>query len=295
MTTVQDLIHQVRTDFLLTGTREQRNKLDGAVGTTDSSISLAKPVQAIQPGTRLSIDLEDLYVWSISSQQASVERAQYGTTAASHALGSMVFVNPRFSNAQMLRAFNDELAGLSSPANGLFQMRTYDFTSSPVKEGYNLNLINPLSVWKVQYRAIGPEVDWVTVPRSHWELQRNAPTADFESGYALLLRGYTDPGQTIRVYYRSKFASLTGLTDTIDTVSGLSVEATDVLALGGAIRLCAGREIHRNFDEVQGDTRRAEEVPPGANLQAYRGLLHLYENRRKQEASRLARFYQDRI
>lgn len=295
MTTVADLIHQVRTDYLLTGTREQRNKLAGSVTSSDASLALDKPVNYIQPGTRLSVDFEDLYVWSISSQQASVERGQFGTTAASHSIGAMVYVNPRFSDAQILRSINDELKALSSPANGLFRIRTSDFDYSPSVEGYNLNLTDPISVYQVRYRSIGPEIDWVTIPRSQWEFIRNAPTVDFTNAYALFVRGYADSGQTIRVFYRSGFTALAASGDDIQSVSGLQAEANDVLGLGAAIRLCAGREIHRNFDEVQGETRRADEVPPGSNLQALRGLLAQYDTRRKQEASRLARLYPDRI
>ena len=47
------------------------------------------------------------------------------------------------------------------------------------------------------------------------------------------------------------------------------------------------REIARNLHESQGPTRRAEEVPPGAEQRAPIGLMQLYEDRIEDEVKRL--------
>lgn len=295
MTTLADVIAECRNDYLMTGTRDARNKLNGAIASTSTATyTFLYDLTGLNVGSRISVDLEDHYVEAVSqgSKTATVSRGDFGTTAATHADAAKVLVNPRFSDAQILRAVNHELQSLSSPDNGLFQMKSVDITYNAAIDGYDLTSVTDLiSVYGVRYAALGSEIEYPWVSQGLWEHARNLDTAVFASGQAIFMRAPVDPGRTMRVFYKAPFVALSALTDNVATVSKLHAEAHDILALGAGIRLTAGREIHRNFDEAQGNTRRSGEVPPGANLGANRGLQQQYMKRVREEASRLGVMY----
>ena len=55
--------------------------------------------------------------------------------------------------------------------------------------------------------------------------------------------------------------------------------------------MMAGREVKRSFIESQSDTRRADEVPPGASRDSTANLLRLRRERITAEAGRLKAQY----
>lgn len=294
MTTTADVLAKCRNDYLLTGARERRVRLSGALDASSTAVTLSGDISGIQEGSKISVGLEDMYVWAanMTSGTLTVQRGDFGSTAAAHADQSIATVNSRFSDAAILRAINDELSSLSSPTSGLFRMRHADLTFNAAIEGYDLiGATDVLSVYELRYKALGPSVDWPLIPVSLWDYQRELSNSDFTSGHAVFIRGYVDPGRTVRVWYRSPFTALTTVTDDVLAVAGLHVEAHRILAVGAAANLTAGREVRRNFDETQGDTRRAAEVPPGANTGAWRNLQGLREQWVAAERGRLARVY----
>lgn len=292
--TTQNLIDEVKR-WLLTGQREMLNRLADPINTaTDQQLVMEFALEAIQAGAKISIDLEDMHVRSVSSPNVSVYRGRYGSTAATHPDASIVFVNPKFSQFEIFTEMNNELASLSSPANGLFQVRTVDLTYAAGRDAYNLTSVSNLeSVLAVSYESIGADQRYV--PIDHWRIQRELPVADFASGYALTISSSVDPGATIRVAYADGFSSLSTVSDVVVIQTGLPATCLDILVMGTAIRLSASREIARNFYEEQGDTRRAAEVPPGANLNAPRGLMAKYQERIAEEAARLQRRWPMRV
>jgi hypothetical protein len=60
---------------------------------------------------------------------------------------------------------------------------------------------------------------------------------------------------------------------------------------GIILRMMNGREIKRNFIEAQGDTRRSDEVPPGAVRDSTTTLARLRRERIIAEAARLKAQY----
>lgn len=296
MTTLSDVIGLCRNDYLLAGTRETRNRLEGAHDASQTTFTFEFDTSAIQPGSKLSVGLEDCYVWSAdpSAKTAFVQRADFGSTASTHADASIVTVNSRFSDAHILRAVNDELHSLSSPENGLFQIRTVEFTYDPAYQGFDLATTDLISIWQVRYLSTDGTKDHVFVEPKLWELRRSMNTTDFASGQALFLRGFVDSGATVRVTYKARYTTLSALTDDV-TTSGLHSEASDLLAIGAAMRVYAGHEPQRNLLDAQGDTRRATEVPAGAAAGAWRNLAGLRAQRISEERTRLSRYYPERI
>lgn len=290
MATVTALIEETRR-VLFSGQREGRNKLSIGVTASDTSLTFAYPMGGIRSGSKLSINLEDIYVWDTASQTASpVDRGQFGSTAAIHDAGTIAHVNPKFSNWEIFNALNDEILSLSTPHNGLYAISTIQLTYSPTIQGYNFSLPTAIDIYEVRYEVPGPSMEQPL--STDWELSRGMPTTDFASGVALFVRdAYPNYPVTVKakIPYPQLTASLAATTSPT-----IPDSVIDLLSIGAAWRLTQSREVRRNFDEVQGDTRRADEVPPGANMGASRELGRLRQQRINEEASRLNQLYPNR-
>lgn len=279
---VSSLISQTRR-LLFSGSVEERNQLAAALSTVPETLTVRWDVGSIDKGAKISINLEDMYVWGKSSQVITVSRGQFGSLVSSHSMFDTIYVNPRFSPFEILTAINTELVSLSSPANGLYTVSNYELTYNPVIRGYDFPH-TVLDVINVEYTLPGPGLDWF--PSQDWDFQRNAGS-DFASTTALFVRD-AYPNQNINVIAKVALQQLP-LSLTANTTSyAIPDDYLDILSIGAAYRLTAPREVRRNFDEVQGDTRRADEVPPGANLGGSRELGRLRQERIREEAAKLS-------
>lgn len=287
MATVTDIIEETRR-LLFSGGREERNKLSAAVTNVATAIPLVYELSSIKRGTKLSIDLEDIYVWGTSSLTATpVDRGQFGSTAASHVIDAIAHVNPKFSNWEIFNAINDEINALSSPVSGLYRVSTTELTYNAAVSGYNFSLTSAQDILEVRYAVPGPSLEY---PRSsNWEFSRDM-SDEFASGGVLFVRD-AFPGKTVLVKAKVGFVELAATMAADLATTFLPTTCYDILSLGAAWRLTAPREVKRNFDEAQGDTRRADEVPPGGNLGGSRELGRLREQRIREESARLAQRY----
>lgn len=294
MTTLRDLVVDTKR-HLLGGDRPAMNKLTVALTATDTTISLKYDAGQVKAGTYLEVDLELLYVWSVnaSAKTVEVERAQMGSVAAVHAVNAVVTLNPRFPDFTIARAINDDLLDLSAPSNGLFAVRVLELSGTSMSNGYDLaGASNLLDILAVSTSAPGSLRSWS--PVTNFDLDHDAETDDFTSGYALRLHEGVHAGRQLRVLYKASFAPLANLTDDVELVSGLPASMHDIPPMGAAVRLVAPREIARNDTTSQGDSRRAQEVPPGAVASSMRTVAALRSQRIAAESGRLAQKYPER-
>jgi len=297
MTTLaSDLIESTRR-HLFTGQPEKLNKLASSIGAGDTTFALTYDVAGVQAGTVISIDLEEIFVFMVNTSTKTIsdcQRGYNGSTAATHASGAVVTSQPKFSQFRILQALNDDLNDLSSPSNGMFQIKSLTLTFNPVQFGYDMTGVTDIiSLAELRYRLPGPTKTWPRINR--YALTRNMPTTgtfgDFPSGFGLVIYETGYPGYPIQVRYRAPFTAMTSLSTDVVAGSGLPSTAVDIPPLGAAIRLVLGREVHRNFDEAQVEPRRAEEVPPQAAANSVRGLMALRQQRIQAEAARLTRAF----
>ena len=291
--TVAILVEDARR-LLYSNSRDMRDKLATAAAASSTSLTLKYGINSIQAGSLLSVDLEEFYVWEVSGKTVTVEPGQYGTSTASHSQDAIVHINPKFSTFAIFKAINDTVHWLS--ALGLYRMKTVDLTWVPGTLGYDLTGVTDLtSIYQIRYKAdrVGANTDLWPVIHSA-QLSRDMSTIEFASGLALFVNDAAVSGNPIRVSYKAPFVPFSSLSDNVFTVSGIPDHLHDLLSIGAAIRLAAPREIRRNFDESQGDTRRANEVPPGANLNSYAGLAVQFRQRVVDEKRRLTEMYPDR-
>lgn len=288
MSTAGALLDRVQRQ-LLSGVVEERNKLATAVDADDTSFVLTYELGGLRAGTVFEIDSELCYIWEAvsGSKTLTVERGYAGTTAASHSIGAITTVNPRFPRQQMLEALNADIDDLSSPVNGLFRIIATDVEYNGSDRQVDLtgatSIIDLIDV-RVRYKA--DDYPFIRGVR----LQRNLPTSDFPSGFALVFDEDCVAGD-LRVRYKSPFVRASSTSSNIQTVCFVPETMEDILEMGVIMRMMAGREIRRNFTEAQGDTRRAEEVPPGAVRDSLTNVLRLRRDRILAEKAKLTRQY----
>jgi hypothetical protein len=288
MTTAATLINKTLRQ-LLSGTVEARNKLTSTVNSAATSVVLDYSLEGLRAGQIFEIDSEIMYIWAANTatRTLTVERGFNGTTAAEHTSGALVTANPRFPRAQILEAINDEVLDLSSPVNGLFQVKTLNFTYNGTDRMINLtSATDVIDVLNVSVRYL---TDDYPIARKV-KLVRDLPTDDFASGFALKFDQAVYPGR-LRIVYKAPYSGVTTEATNLNSSCGIQESVEDIVVVGTQIRLMAPREIKRSFVETQGDTRRAEEVVSGAITNSATALRQLRRDRIIAEAARLMRSY----
>ena len=183
---------------------------------------------------------------------------------------------------------NQDIDDLSSPANGLYQVVTttaisYNGSDRQIDMTGVTSLLDLIDV-RVKYKS--DDFPYVRNVR----LQRNLPVADFPSTFALVFDEAPVAG-TLVVRYTAPFVRASTLASDVQTVCKVPQTMEDILEMGVMIRMLSVREIKRNFTEAQGDTRRADEVPPGAMRDSFNNILRLRRDRVIAEKAKLARQY----
>jgi len=288
MTTAATVINKTLRQ-LLSGTVEARNKLASTITDSGTSVVCTYAIEGLRAGQVFEIDSEMFYIWAanVSTQTLTVQRGFNGTTAAAHTSGALLTVAPRFPRAQVLEAINDEVLDLSSPVNGLFQVKTFNQTYNGTDRMVNLtSATDVIDVLNVSVRYL---TDDYPVARKV-KLVRDLPTDDFASSFALKFDQAVYPGR-LRVVYKAPYTSVTTEATNLNTDCGIQESVEDIVVIGTQLRLMAPREIKRNFIESQGDTRRSEEVASGAISNSVTVLRQLRRDRIIAEAARLMRAY----
>lgn len=276
MTAIAPLVERARR-MVLGSQRVQINTLTSTITPTDLSLTLALEVSNVTPGCYLDCELETMYVTALDGAVATVLRGVDGSTAVAHTAGTVLRVNPIVSGFDIYSAMLEELADLSSPSNGLYRVSEVDL--APIANANLYDITGMSDVMEIiRARATDTTGQWFRVEA---RLESGMATADFLSGNAVRLDFYC---RRVRLWVKRPFGAL----DPANVeASGLAATALDLLPIGAAYRFFIPREGQRNLIERQGDTRRAEEVPTGAQRQALTPLAALRRVRIEAEKSRL--------
>ena len=274
---------------LLSGTVEERNKLATTVTSADTSIVLSYDLGGFREGSVIEIESELMYVWesATATKTLTVQRGYDGTTAAAHTAGALATVNPRFPRQQMLDALNSDIDDLSSTVNGLFRVVAQDISYNGSDRQLNItSATGIIDLLDVRLRYLADDYPVIRNVR----LQRNLPTADFASGFAIVFDQPVMAG-TLRVVTKREFTRATTEASDLQSVCFVPQSCEDILEMGVILRMMNGREIKRNFIESQGDTRRSDEVPPGSTRDSLTNIQRLRRERIVSEAARLKQQY----
>ena len=181
--TAQIWIDETR-DMLLSGYVEDLDITTGSVGVSDSEIVVQGYAGSIVKGVVLEVNAELMYVLQVVSTTVSVLRGYAGSAPAAHASGDVVRVSPKFPTHRIISSLNDDLSDISSPAHGMFQMRTTTFTYNGGVAGYNLDTSSNVvdSIYEVTHAAVGALANEPEI--ISWRLKRDRDTDSFASGTA---------------------------------------------------------------------------------------------------------------
>ena len=274
---------------LLSGTVEERNKLATTVTSADTSIVLSYDLGGFREGSVIEIESELMYVWesSTATKTLTVQRGYDGTTAVAHTNGVLATVNPRFPRQQMLDSLNSDIDDLSSTMNGLFRVVAQDITYNGSDRQINLTSgAGIIDLLDVRLRYLADDYPVIRKVR----LQRNLPTADFASGFAIVFDEPVMAG-SLRVVTKREFTRASSESSDLQSACFVPQSCEDILVMGVLLRMMNGREIKRNFIESQGDTRRSDEVPAGATRDSLTNIQRLRRERIIAEAARLKQQY----
>lgn len=297
MTTCADLIASARR-LLVGRERQALNQLNADIDNVTTTVTFTQPLNGIQAGAVICMDLEEMQVWSVNTaaSSATVLRGANGSTAAAHTAGATVRVNPKFSDWEIFRALNDDLLDLTSPENGLYQILTVDLTAVAAQYAYDLPVTNYLGIADIRWQVPNTVTkEWREI--TGWAVNENLPTTAFPSGTAIFFDPHDLPlaYQPVRIRYKAQFTPLAALGDDVAATTGLPATATDIPPLGAAVRLMDGRPVGRADYLSQGDTRRADEVRVADVLSAPQHLELRRRQRINAEYLRLSQIWEQRL
>lgn len=296
--TVDDLIDDTLKH--LTGTsRTELVVLSGDLTDAATTVTFDAVPEGVTRTSVIQVGLELMYVRSVSGTTATVIRGFRNTTAAAHDSGAIVEIDPRFPRAFVQKALLDEIR--SWPPD-LFGVQTVEFDTDVRENGIDLDGYENIShVLEVYLSPESGDVykTWTRVPR--WRLDRNANTDDFPSGFALMVDldgapffgGYGFSSvRSVRIVAAVKF-TVDPFDPAVDVETGVGLNTVmfDIPPMGAASRLMVSKEVVRSNLDVQGQARRAEEVPPGYSTQVSANLRRMADTRISQERMRLRRDY----
>lgn len=269
------------------------NFLSGTVTASTSPITLADDITGIVPGSTLAIDSELMLVRPTpvpASKTVPVYRGFRGTTAAAHTDGAIVEVAPRFPLADIVDTMREEV---DSWGQEVFAVTTAQLTISTALRAFNLtNAVNPWFVLEVYQENPGQGSSENARSALPFILLRDQDPADFPSGVAIQLKESPRSTDPLRVTWAEPFDTETwSLTADLEDDIGLTRGLLPVVTYGTMWRLMSGREVPRTDLHASGETRRAEEVPPGYPARTAMELRGLRDRVLAAEANKLRSRY----
>ena len=285
MTTFADLINEVYLSLEGFGLNVGRAAfITGSTLTAGGLSFTVDSTENIGPGL-IEIGDELLYVQSVDDGTLTVTiapdgRGYRGTTAASHAVGSRVTMNPVVPRFLVKRAINQTITGVYPT---LFGKASEDVTPNGYQRAYEMPA-DLEQIIEINYQASGPTGIWPKV--EHYDLDLNADTTEFPSGKALVLIGAFETGNPIKVTYRKIPTTLSADADLL-TASGLADTAHAVIVAGAVWRLSSTVALARLRTDTTATDFSDNQSSPVQLANQTAGLLRaLYEQELAEERRR---------
>lgn len=254
----------------------------------DGIIKLKAVPKRVGPGSLLSYGESTFYVVSVSTSSAQVEvmSGYDGGTDAAISSGTPLRVNPRFTDNTIFQAVSSAVGAMASPANGLHGVAV-EYTTGMLTDDYypfpDQYAESVTKVLKVSERTDGSR-DWARI--SDFVVSMTPGNRH--------LRIFTDAIQ-YEIVYALEIRKPASFTSDLITECHLTDTMLDIPALGAASVLMYGQEARRVNQRVQGDPRRAEDVPITGATGAARDIRRTFEQRIDEEYVRLISDYSYRM
>jgi hypothetical protein len=285
MTTVGDLVADARR-LTYGSMSEQINLLTNNIAAEATLLDMQLDVTGITPGTILSSGLNVWYVRSTlpSTNQVTVIPHYDNSPSTAATANSFVYIKPKVTEWFLFNSLNDEIRKLSSPTQGLYRVGTWVETVSPTYQTYEVPLeaLDMTNILRIRYRWPGTPDVWSDIRPSSYRWYVS------EEGNKIQLLVNIPSSTEVEFTYKAPFIAATSLDDDPIADCGLAATMLDIPPLGVMSTLLQTTDSRRNQISVQGDSRRAEEVPSSANLSTSGSIDRTYKQRVQDEYARLA-------
>jgi len=289
MPTVGDAV--TRTKRLLnSNTRTELDAIHTTITAAATTIRLKYQTDGIRAGSYISVGddtqgYETMYVHARNGEYATVQRGIDGSTAVAFTgditdtgvVDTAIEVEPRFTAHQIHEAVKDAI--LAMP-NNLYGVETTEVSFSTTQQSITTAFSKGFNQVLSATRTARAGEDRL--------LSFNVKVQEYDGAYEVIRQEGIEKAVTVNLTYAHPFvtSTLNLGTDLVATV-GMTVEMTDIPALGAAASLLLGEESLRLDLHSQGDSRSDAAVAAGDRARYSLVLQARYDRRVSEEARRL--------
>ena len=272
MAAVSTLVDRIYRDFLnKPDDLSAFSRLDGAMsdttGTTltyESGLFSSEEENLLGNGALVEVDQELMLVTAAntSTRTLTVSRGYSGTTAATHADKTNVFINPTFPRKSVFDAVADNIVRLY-PA--LYNVTTTNVTSSSTFAEVPATTVEILTSY-VQ-NASGEQYTSAGI-----ELLKNFPPSSTNTAVQFY---NTSNGKTVNLVVKRKFVRPTAETDDLSTTCLLEDEYEQIVMVGAVADIMGATDVDASTQEFITEKLAAESYPIGSGERLRNALLRL--------------------
>ncbi len=272
MAAVSTLVDRIYRDFLnKPDDLSAFSRLDGAMsdttGTTltyESGLFSSEEENLLGNGALVEVDQELMLVTAAntSTRTLTVSRGYSGTTAATHADKTNIFINPTFPRKSVFDAVADNIVRLY-PA--LYNVTTTNVTSSSTFAEVPATTVEILTSY-VQ-NASGEQYTSAGI-----ELLKNFPPSSTNTAVQFY---NTANGKTVNLVVKRKFVRPTAETDDLSTACFLEDEYEQIVMVGAVADIMGATDVDASTQEFITEKLAAESYPIGSGERLRNALLRL--------------------
>ena len=272
MAAVSTLVDRIYRDFLnKPDDLSAFSRLDGAMsdttGTTlvyESGLFSSEEENLLGNGALVEVDQELMLVTSAntSTRTLTVSRGYAGTTAATHADETNVFINPTFPRKSVFDAVADNIVRLYP---SLYNVTTTNVTSNSTYAEVPASTVEVLTSY-VQ-NASGEQYTSAGI-----ELLRDFPPSTTNTAVQFF---NTSNGKTVHLVVKRKFVRPTAETDDLATTCLISNEYEQIVMVGAVADIVGATDIDATTQEFITEKLAQENYPVGSGERLRNALLRL--------------------
>ncbi len=272
MAAVSTLVDRIYRDFLnKPDDLSAFSRLDGAMsdttGTTltyESGLFSSEEENLLGNGALVEVDQELMLVTAAntSTRTLTVSRGYAGTTAATHADNTNVFINPTFPRKSVFDAVADNIVRLYP---SLYNVTTTNVTSGSTYAEVPASTVEILTSY-VQ-NASGEQYTSAGI-----ELLTNFPPSSTNTAVQFY---NTSNGKTVNLVVKRKFVRPTAETDDLSTTCLLEDEYEQIVMVGAVADIMGATDVDASTQEFITEKLAAENYPVGSGERIRNALLRL--------------------
>ena len=272
MAAVSTLVDRIYRDFLnKPDDLSAFSRLDGAMsdttGTTltyESGLFSSEEENLLGNGALVEVDQELMLVTAAntSTRTLTVSRGYSGTTAATHADKTNIFINPTFPRKSVFDAVSDNISRLYP---SLYNVTTTNVVANTTYQEVPASTVEILTSYVQnssgeQYTSAGIE------------LLRDFPPSSTNTAVQFY---NTTNGKTVHLVVKRKFVRPTDETSDIETVCLVAPEYEQIVMVGAVADIIGATDVDASTQEFITEKLAAESYPVGSGERLRNALLRL--------------------